>query len=82
MEILVKFFASAADAAGTREQRTELTDPADVTALMDALCSEHPKLERLRSVARVAVNLEYVSEEEVLRDGDEVAIIPPVSGGQ
>lgn len=77
----MKFFASAADAAGTREQRVKLTAPADIKTLLDALCSEHPKLERLRSVTRVAINLEYAAETDALKDGDEVAIIPPVSGG-
>jgi molybdopterin converting factor small subunit len=53
-----------------------------VKTLLDGLCAEFPKLARLRPALRVAVNREYAAEEAGLSDGDEVALIPPVSGGR
>ena len=49
--------------------------------LMRWFAQRNPKVEDLLSVSRLAVNGEYVSLEQVLKDGDEVVIIPPVSGG-
>ncbi len=78
--ITVKLFAAAADAVG---RRTLEGDWAGRTAaqLLEILSQQYPNLSRLTPVLSVAVNREYVSEDRVLADGDEVALIPPVSGG-
>jgi molybdopterin synthase sulfur carrier subunit len=80
--ITVKFFATAADVVQQRQLKMEVKCPQSVSGFLDILCSEHPGLEKLRSAMRVAVNHEYVQEEALIHDGDEVAIIPPVSGGR
>lgn len=82
MKIVVKFFASAADAAGQRERHLELPEGSDVKALLDQLCMECPKLGRIRASLRVAVNKQYAKETDRVCQGAEVALIPPVSGGQ
>lgn len=81
MKIRVKLFASVREAVGQRELVLEV--PADFTAaaLRSRLASEYPKLRPLVSLLKIAVNQEYVGEEHVLIEGDEVALIPPVSGG-
>jgi len=81
LRVTVKLFASAAEAAGARQQDVRLDGPMDVAGLLDRLCAGYPKLEKLRPILRVAVNHEYVAEDTKLADGDEVALIPPVSGG-
>ena len=60
-----------------------LSLPAGATgrALLSALRARHPALGPLLEVSRLAVNCEYAVEDVVLRDGDEVALITPVSGG-
>jgi molybdopterin converting factor subunit 1 len=80
--ITVKFFASAADIVQQRELEMEATDGLNVSGLLDALCSEYPRLEKLRPALRVAVNHEYANNEDAIHDGDEVALLPPVSGGR
>lgn len=78
--ITVKLFAAAADAAGCRQVEGDwagLTPP----QLMDRLQEQYPGLSRLAKALAVAVNREYADDDRVLQDGDEVALIPPVSGG-
>jgi molybdopterin synthase sulfur carrier subunit len=52
-----------------------------VSAVCNRLESEHPELNQWRHVTRFGVNLQFVEPETTLRDGDEVVLIPPVSGG-
>ena len=82
MKTRVKFFASAADAAECREREQSLPDGATVSDLLNSLCEDCPALGKIRPALRVAVNLEYVQLDHPLSDNDEVALIPPVSGGR
>lgn len=75
------YFAQAREAAGTKEEEFRLNGQPKVrTALLRAL-EIHPKLSRLERALKVAVNEEIVEEEVLLRDGDRVALLPPVVGG-
>lgn len=78
--ITVKLFAAVAQKVGRRE----LTLPAEgrtVAGLLSDLQAEYPALQRLAGILMVAVNHQYVSHDCVLKEGDEVGLIPPVSGG-
>jgi molybdopterin converting factor subunit 1 len=55
--------------------------PMTVGEMLDHLSSRYPPIRSLRSVIRVAVDQEYAGETDVVHDGDEVALITPVSGG-
>ncbi|MDA0842174.1 MAG: molybdopterin converting factor subunit 1 [Planctomycetota bacterium] len=79
--ITVKFFASAAEIVQQRVSKMDIPNGQNVSGLLDTLCSAYPRLEMLRPSLRVAVNHEYAHNEDPVHDGDEVAIIPPVSGG-
>lgn len=79
--ITIKLFAAYQDAYGTPELELEFPAGATVAAVRDRLLSEHPELERWRHVTRFGVNLQFVEPETVLQAGDEVVLIPPVSGG-
>ena len=59
----------------------ELADGASTSALLEALLQQYPQLEHLLPRCALAVNGSYVQEEEALADGDEVAVLPPMSGG-
>ena len=80
MRILVRLFASYREAAGRGQFEMELPDGARVRDVLARVLSEHPLLRSQREIV-AARNREYVGIEEPLADGDEVALIPPVSGG-
>jgi molybdopterin synthase catalytic subunit len=79
--IRVRLFAVQRELAGTREVALELPDGADVEAAWVALVVRHPILSAGRESLRFARNGEYADPMTALADGDEVAMIPPVSGG-
>ncbi len=81
MAITVKLFASARDAAGTAEISVAPSDRETVDHFLGTLSARYPKLSPLVPFLRVAVNAEYATPQTVIRDGDEVAVMPPVSGG-
>ncbi len=81
MTIRVLFFGMLKDAAGTAEDRLELPDGASVEAALDAACARWTELSRHRRSTVVAVNQKYALKTDVLKEGDEVAFLPPVSGG-
>jgi molybdopterin converting factor subunit 1 len=79
INVHVRLFASYREAAGTNRLETSLSAAATVADLLDVLASRIPALTRAKGM--VAVNQEYVTASAPLHDGDEVALIPPVSGG-
>ena len=81
MTITALFFAIYRDALGRRSARVELPEGATVMALWEQCVADHPRLAALRGVTRFARNNEYVAPETPLSQGDEVAFLPPVSGG-
>lgn len=81
MTITVRLFAAMADAAGARELTIELPEGATGRDLLSLLSQRYPKVAALAPSLRLAVNQEYVPWESPLRPDDEIAIIPPVSGG-
>lgn len=81
MRVRVRLFAVLADAVGGREVTLDLPQGATGEELFAALAAAHPEVAGYRSVLRLAVNQEYVPWDHPLRSGDEIALIPPVSGG-
>ena len=81
MKIKVKFFASYKEALGKDEIDLDFDDHVTVSDLIENLRQNHPKLGNLLETLVVSVNLEYAEHTTELKDGDEVALLPPVSGG-
>ena len=75
------FFAQYRDFAGTDELAVELPEGARVGDLVRRLREGGNGLSKLPASPVVAVNMEYAPGDTALRDGDEVAFIPPVAGG-
>jgi molybdopterin synthase sulfur carrier subunit len=81
MKIQLKLFSMAKEIAGYGDRTMELPSGSHAETVLNMLTDRHPKLSPWRPILRVAVNWEYVDKTYPLQDGDEVAIIPPVSGG-
>jgi len=79
--VTVRLFASYREAVGSARVQIPLDDGADWRGLWAALVARYPALASLPAPAGYAVNGEYAREPRPLRDSDEVALIPPVSGG-
>ncbi len=80
MKCVVRFFGPAVELAKLPAQTYELMSGETLGALAGRIADEFPKLGEAVGV-RLAVNRKYVALDYALRDGDEVAVIPPVSGG-
>ena len=81
MRVTVKLFARLRDLAGTGELIREVAAPATVQTVWTSLTAELPSLVKYERAMSVAVNAEYARMAAAVHDGDEVAFLPPVSGG-
>jgi molybdopterin synthase catalytic subunit len=81
MRVRLLHFASFREAVGRDEEERELADGTRIEDLWAALGREVALFGRFPSIPPAAVNREYVGSDTVLRDGDEVAFLPPVAGG-
>ena len=81
MRVTVRFFARLRDIIGSSELDRNVPTGATVRVLWDGLVAEYPDINLYASSISSAVNAEYTRLETVLHDGDEVAFLPPVSGG-
>ena len=79
--VTVKLFAAYQEAYGVPELVLKFPPQTYVSAVLDNLITEHPELEQWRNLTRFGVNLQFVESDTILQDGDEVVLIPPVSGG-
>ncbi len=82
MQVRVLFFASLRDKVKTREANEVLDEGSSIGDLWAVLCGKHVSIEPMGGSVSFAVNREYASRETVLHEDDEVALIPPVSGGR
>lgn len=83
VRVQVLFFARSREVCGVSERTLALVDGATTQTLLEQLITEYPALAEVMKTCVFAVNQEYLGKEETtpLKDGDEVAIIPPISGG-
>ena len=79
LRIQVRLFAAYRETVGTGRIETAVPAGARVSDLLGTLRAQYPGLAATQGL--IAVNREYVGEQFALHDGDEVALIPPVSGG-
>ena len=80
--VQVMYFGPAQDAAGVATEQMEIAPNSSLGQLAEAIFARHPRLASGRAALRFAVNGELAPPECALHDGDEVAAIPPVSGGE
>ncbi len=81
MRIRVRMFGPLAQSTGMREDTIDIEEGANGADLISAMGERYPDATSVLERVSVAVNLEVVSPERSLRMGDEIALLPPVSGG-
>lgn len=81
MKIKIKFFAMHREAVGRREESFSMNSPATLKELVETLEQRYPALKQLRKSTIYCINQRIVRGDVELREGDEVALFPPVGGG-
>jgi molybdopterin converting factor subunit 1 len=81
MRVKVLLFARLRDITGAAELTREISPEATIGAVWRQLTGEYPELVEYDRSISTAVNADYARMDRALRDGDEVAFLPPVSGG-
>ncbi len=81
MQVKVLFFGVLKDMAGRASEGVELAEGATLADLLERCEQEVPKLKQYRGAIALSVNQEYAAGSRSLKNGDEVGLLPPVSGG-
>jgi molybdopterin converting factor subunit 1 len=81
MTVTARFFAVLRERMGQAATQVQMAPGATVATLWETIVAERPELRDLRAATRFAVNGQYATPETRLHDGDEVAFLPPMSGG-
>jgi len=81
VRVTVRLFARLRDLVGTGELSRDTPEGATVAAVWDSLAREYPAIAPYSASMSCAVNAEYARMTTALSEGDEVAFLPPVSGG-
>jgi molybdopterin synthase sulfur carrier subunit len=81
MQITVKLFALMREKAGTDTIPLEVPAGAALTQAVATLVHQYPMLEPYIANTRFSVHMDFVDPETILAEGDELVLIPPVSGG-
>ncbi|MDQ3863602.1 MAG: molybdopterin converting factor subunit 1 [Actinomycetota bacterium] len=79
--IRVLLFGAAADRAGTRETELPVDEGVTLAEIWPLLAEKHPDLAPMRDTLAFALNGEYARGDAGVSPGDEIAVLPPVSGG-
>lgn len=81
MKVKVKFFSLHREVVGKNEIEIEVKKGVTADELLKKLIKDYPKLEELKDYTIFSLNHNYANGSEVVKDGDEIALFPPVGGG-
>ncbi len=81
MKVHLKLFAGVREIAGREEMEFDIAQGTTAGGLWERLLTEHPKLSPYTEIVKIAVNQDIVDRAVELQSEDEVAFLPPVSGG-
>ncbi|MFT5429864.1 MAG: molybdopterin converting factor subunit 1 [Myxococcota bacterium] len=81
MQVRILYFAGCREAAGRSDDTVALPDGSTVAEALAWVMAERPAVTGYLKVARIAVNRDFCEPDQPLKNGDEIVLIPPVSGG-
>ncbi len=81
MRLRVRLFATYREIVGEKDVAWTAEPGTTLADFLDAFLRRHPRLEAHRDTMMLAVNQAFAEPRTVLQEGDEVALLPPVSGG-
>ena len=81
MKVHVLFFGVLKEVAGRSSETVELPEDSSAQSVLAKLVEKYPRIRESLSSIAIAVNQQYCGPDTKLRDGDEIALLPPVSGG-
>lgn len=81
MKVRLLFFAVLRDIAGADQRELALAEGTTALEVWESLRRSYPKLADYSQPPMIAINESYATPDAILRDGDELAFIPPVAGG-
>jgi molybdopterin converting factor subunit 1 len=81
MYITVRLFALLREKAGTDTVHLQIPESTRVAQALEVLQDQHPVLQPYLARVRLSLQMQFVDTEAILHEGDELALIPPVSGG-
>lgn len=81
MRVHVRLFARYRELAGTNALELDVPDKSTALDVFDRVAERFPDMQQMRSSTLMAIEAEYVRPETELNDGEELALMPPVSGG-
>lgn len=81
MKVTVRYFAAHREATGVADEVLDVPDGITIAELMEELMRQHPDLVDLRRDTVISVNKGIGTDAIRLKEGDDVALFPPISGG-
>ena len=79
--VKVKLFAIYQEAFETPELQMVFPQQTTASDVLETLIEQKPYLSKWKEVTRFGINLQFVESDTAIQDGDEIVLIPPVSGG-
>lgn len=79
--VTVRYFAQARELAGTKEEHLELSRMMHVQEVISRIVETHPRLCEMKQIVRIIVNGRMTDEDILLKDGDQLVLVPPIAGG-
>jgi molybdopterin converting factor subunit 1 len=81
IRITILYFASVKDITGVKKETMDLTPNTSIKKLLAKISLSYPDIKSILNVVKISVNYKMIDMNTILKDGDEVALLPPVSGG-
>jgi molybdopterin converting factor subunit 1 len=81
VKVRLRFFAALREIVGCEEMEKDVSEGMTPDLILEELAVEHPKLQTYLKVVKIAINQEFADRHNPLTNDDEIAFLPPVSGG-